>query len=147
MKTERGFTLVELLLTLAITGILASIVTPMVFQIANITQYGNSHTIVLHELQNAAFWFYYDGQMAKSASGNSTLLITKPDDTTIIYSLTGTTLIRTSGTTITTLAQNISHIGFTTSGRMIQMNIISTHSGRNLVSEQGNYVVYMRPSP
>jgi len=147
VKTQRGFTLVELLIATAITGILAGVLSPIIFQLTNVTEYGNDRSLALHELQNAASWFNYDGQMAASAAGASTLTFTLPSAATVIYYLSGTTLNRTAGATVTPLAQNISNLSFTVNGSLVTMSITSSPPGRMNISEQSSYVVYLRPSP
>ncbi|MDD5288983.1 MAG: prepilin-type N-terminal cleavage/methylation domain-containing protein [Dehalococcoidales bacterium] len=147
MKSEHGFTLVELLITVALTGILVSIVGPSIYQIFNVTEYGDDRLQALHELQNSASWFNYDGQTAVSALGGSGLTLTLPTAQTVTYAKSGTNLQRTSGTSTITLAQNVSSVSFTVSGRLVTMVLTSAPPGRMNVSEQGTYVVYLRPVP
>ena len=147
MKRQSGFTLPELLVTMAITGALATVVGSSVFHIFNVTEYGNDRLQALHELQNAGFWLNNDGQMAVSAVGDGTLVLTLPTSATVTYALSGTNLTRTSGSSVITLAQNISSVSFTVSGRLVTMDLTSAPAGRPNVSEQGTYVVYLRPQP
>ena len=148
MRGEHGFTLVELLITVALTGILASVVGPSISQIVNVTEYGDDRLLALHELQNTASWFSLDGQMAVSAVGGSGLTLTLPTTQTITYTLAGTNLTRNDGVNpVKTLAQNISSVSYTVNGRLVTMNLTSAPTGRMGVSEQGTYVVYLRSVP
>ena len=147
MKSEHGFTLVELLITVALTGILAGIVGPSIYQIFNVTEYGDDRLLALHELQNSASWFNHDGQMAVSGVGGSGLTLTLPTAQTVTYALVGANLRRTSGTSTITLAQNVSSVSFTVNGRLVTMVLTSAPPGRMSVSEQGTYVVYLRSVP
>ncbi len=71
MKGERGFTLVELLVATAITGLILGIVAIAMHHVLTIPEYGNDRVTALHELQNVAHQFSLDGQTAKSATGGS----------------------------------------------------------------------------
>lgn len=145
MRKESGFTLVELLIVVAITGILFGGLGTAIYQMVMVTDYGGDELTALHELQNTAHWFNYDGQMAVSATGGSSLTLTLPTSQTVTYSLSGTNLRRTSGVNTITLAQNISAVSFAVAGSVVTMNITSIPPGRMGVSEQGTYKVYLRP--
>ncbi len=141
---EGGFTLVELLITLAITGIIFTVAGTAIHQLSTVSEYGNNKLAATHELQNAARWFYQDGQMAVSADCGSDLSFTLSSGQTVTYSLDGRFLNRDDGGNIMTLAQNISSISFSAQGRLISMNITSELSGRMEDSEQATYKVYLR---
>lgn len=146
IKEEQGFTLVELLIATAITGLIVSFLGTAIYQIITVTEYGNDRMIAMHELQNAAHWVSLDGQMASAASGGNELALTLPDDSSITYSLVGTELRRTAGESQMALARNISDISFSVENRIITMTITSSPEGRANVSEQGTYKVYLRPT-
>ena len=145
MKRESGFTLVELLIASAITGILATIIGGSVFAVLNVTEYGNARLTALHELQNSGSWLNYDGQMAAAATGGGTLVFTLPTAQTVTYAISGTNLTRTAGSSTMTLAQNITSASFSVSGNLVTVDLTSAPPGRAGVSEQGTYVVDMRP--
>lgn len=144
MNKENGYTLVELLVTIAITGIIFVVVGTVMFQLSTVSGYGNDKLTVSHDLQNAAYWFNLDGQMALSAAGSSSLTWTLPGSQTITYALSGTNLQRNNGTSTLTLSQNISALSFSVQGRLVSMNITSSISERTAVSEQNVYNVYIR---
>ncbi len=146
MKRERGFTLVELLIAVAITGLIVSFLGTAIYKIITVTEYGNDRMTAIHELQNAAHWVSLDGQSASAVSGGNELVLTLPDDSSITYAVVGTELHRTAGESPMTLAQNISDVSFSVENRIITMTITSSPEGRPNVSEQGTYKVYLRPT-
>jgi len=145
MRTEKGITLVELLIVIAITGVLFSVIGPVIYQLTTVSGYGNDRLTAIHELQNSAYWFNYDGQMAVTAAGGSSLVFSLPSGETITYSLNGANFLRTEEGQTMTLAQNISNVAFVVQGRLVSMNITSTLSGRMEAYEQNTYQVYLRP--
>ena len=145
MKREEGFTLIEFMIVIAITGFIVSVLGVAIHQIVTVPEYGNDKITAMHELQNAAHWVNIDGQMAKSASGGNQLILTLPDDSTIDYTLEGNELHRIAGTSNRTIAQNITTANFSIQSRLITMNITSSPAGRWSVSENGTYQVCLRP--
>ena len=146
MKRQRGFTLVELIVATAITGLIVSGLGTAIYQIFTVTEYGNDKLTATHELQNVAHWFSLDGQRAGAASGGNELVLTLSDDSSITYSLVGTELYRTAGASNMTLAQNITSANFSVENRTITMTIASSPEGRWDVSENGTYKVCLRPT-
>jgi len=146
MRWQKGFTITELLVTVAITGLIVSFFGTAVYQIITVTEYGNDEMIARHELQNAAHWVSLDGQMARTASGSSELVLTLPDGSTITYAVENRELRRTAEESQMTSARNISSISFSVENRIITMTITSSPEGRPNVSEQGIYKVCLRPT-
>ena len=146
MKGERGFTLIELLIAAAVTGLIVSVLGVAIYQIITVTEYSNDKMTAMHELQNAAHWFNIDGQRASAASGSNELVLTLPDDSSITYALVGTELNRTADDSQMTVARNITSATFSVQNRTITMNLTSSPVGRQNVSEQGAYKVYLRPT-
>ena len=88
IRDERGMTLVEILVVLAITVMITGILVTVIYQIYQITGWGNNELRVQHDLQNAATWLNRDVVSASSAeiSGSQLILI-------VPYSITGTTIL------------------------------------------------------
>jgi prepilin-type N-terminal cleavage/methylation domain-containing protein len=143
---ERGFTMVELVMAVAVTGLIVSFLGTSIHQMFTVTEYGNDKLTAMHELQNAANWFSLDGQQAKSAIVSGGLSLTLSDNSSVTYSLTGTELRRTAGGAQMVLARNITSTNFSIANRVITMSIISSPVGRDNVSESGTYRIYLRPS-
>ena len=146
MKGERGFSLVELTVAIAITGLIVSGLGTAIYQILTVTEYGNDKLTAAHELQNAAHWFSLDGQRASAASGGDELVLTLSDNSSVTYVLVGTELRRTAGGSSITLARNITSADFAVENRIITMTVTSSPEGRWDVSEDGAYKVYLRPT-
>ena len=146
MKGERGYTLVETLIAIAITGCIAAVTALAVGQVVTVPEQGNAHIDALHALQSAAHWVSLDGQTAKSASGGSSLTLTLPDSSNITYSVSGRSLWRTSDNITRTVAEDISSVNFTVQGRTITMHITAAPGSRWSVSENQTYEVVMRPT-
>jgi prepilin-type N-terminal cleavage/methylation domain-containing protein len=144
MRREQGFTLIELLVVVAITGVLCTVIGSVLFQLTRVSGYGNDRLTAIHELQNTAFWFNQDGQMAVAATGGTSLVLSLPAGQ-ITYALVGASFRRTMDGNTITLAQNISEAVFLVQGRLVSMNVTSSLPGRIEVHEQNVYQVYLRP--
>jgi prepilin-type N-terminal cleavage/methylation domain-containing protein len=146
MNGQKGMTIVEMLVSIAITGIIVAFLGTAIYQILTVSEYGNDRLTAMHELQNSAHWFNLDGQKAVTANVNGELLLTISETTSITYSLVGTELHRTSGGSQMTLARNIASAVFSIDNRVITMSLTSSPEGRYDVSENGTYKVFLRPS-
>ena len=138
--------MVELIVAIAITGIIVAFLGTTIYQIITVSEYGNNRFTALHEVQNAAYWFNVDGQGAINATGGSQLVLTLADNSTVSYSLSGTNLLRSSIGSQMTLARNISNASFSVSGRVITINLTSSPVARDAVSQNGTYMVFLRPA-
>jgi prepilin-type N-terminal cleavage/methylation domain-containing protein len=162
MKSQEGFTLPELLVTVAITGIIVSFLGTAVYQILTVTEYGSDKMVAMHELQNTAHWVSYDGQMARTASGGSELVLLLPDNSQVTYGVVGSELLRTEEGSQMILARNISAVEFLVEKRMerisagsfyedrgkhtITMTVTSSPEGRPNIIEQREYKICLRPT-
>jgi prepilin-type N-terminal cleavage/methylation domain-containing protein len=146
MKGERGYTLIETMMVLIITGFLAVVLGLVVQQVVSVPEKGSVQVNALHSIQNAAHWMALDAQMAASATGGSALTITLPSGNVSVYALSGTDLQRTFNGDNRTVAEYVSSVNFTVLNRVIYMTIVTTPGNRWDVSENQTYQVYMRPT-
>jgi prepilin-type N-terminal cleavage/methylation domain-containing protein len=144
MQKSAGFTLVELLISIAIGGLIFSIAAAAIYQLSSVTTYGSSRLEVLHDQQNAAFWFNQDGQQSLTASVNSGLIFKDGNGVTTTYRLSGTNLERVWGNSVQVLGQNISSAGFSVNQRLVSMHLVSSIAGRTEDGVDKTYQVYLR---
>ena len=144
MTTQKGMTMVELMVVIATTGIIIAFLGTAIYQIATVTEYGNDRLTAMHELQNAAYWVSFDGKQATDASVSGGLLLTNSDNSTISYSLSGNELHRTTGGNQLIVARNITSVDFSVDNRTVIMSLTSAPEGRDNVSENGTYRVNLR---
>ena len=67
-RNQRGFTLVELIIAIAVSGVIAGATTGAIFQLMNDSARSNNHMTAVRQVQNAGYWFSRDALMAKSVS-------------------------------------------------------------------------------
>jgi prepilin-type N-terminal cleavage/methylation domain-containing protein len=146
MKGERGYTLIEALIALAITGFIITVIGMVVQQMVVVPERGVDQFDAMHPMQNAAHWLTLDGQMASSAVGGNNLTITLANSTVINYVCYGTHLYRLSGSDNRTIAGNVASANFTVLDRVIYMTIVTVPDSRWNVSENYTYRAYMRPT-
>lgn len=67
-KNQRGFTLIEALIAVAITSIIGVSVAMTVFQVFDINARSSNRMIAIKQVQNAGYWISHDARMAQSAN-------------------------------------------------------------------------------
>jgi len=65
-RGERGFTLIEVLVVIAIAALITLGATTTTFQVFNVTRHSNDHIAVVRQVQNAGYWISRDALMAES---------------------------------------------------------------------------------
>jgi hypothetical protein len=145
MNGQKGMTVAELVVAIAITGVIVVFLGTAINQIITVSGYGNDRLTATHELENVAHWFNIDGQGAVAATGGTSLALTMADNSSITYTLSGTEIRRTAGGQQMTLARNITDANFSIDNRVVTISLTASPSGRYGVSENGTYYVYLRP--
>ena len=64
-KKQRGFTLIDLLIAIAITSVITGGITTAIFQTFTVNARTSSHMTAVRQVQNAGFWISCDTQMAE----------------------------------------------------------------------------------
>jgi len=146
MRRERGLGLVELLVATAVAGVVLNGLGAAVHQLVTATESGSDTVTAVHELETVAHWVSVDGRRAVTATGGGGLVLSLPDTSSISYTLAGTELHRTAGGSQMTLARSISDVSFSVQDRTITVLITATPPGRQGISKQGTYKVYLRPT-
>jgi prepilin-type N-terminal cleavage/methylation domain-containing protein len=67
-SNQKGLTLVELVMAMAVTAIIASAVTAVIYQVFNMNARSSNHMIAIRQVQNAGYWVSHDAQMAQSTN-------------------------------------------------------------------------------
>jgi len=160
-KNQKGFTMVELLIAVAITAVIVGSVTTVIFQVFTGNTRTSNHMTAVRQVQNAGYWVSHDVQMANSVNATGAagfpLLLTwvKWEDGTsdnVTYALTSSQLVRTekvgAGLPKTTVvARYITQASCNlTSGRLIFNVTATVGSGSLAKSETRVYEIVPRPS-
>ena len=65
-KNQMGFTLIEMIIVLAIAGIVIGATTMVIFQVINGSSHTSNHMTAVRQVQSAGYWVSRDTQMAKT---------------------------------------------------------------------------------
>jgi len=167
ISDERGMTLVEILVAVAITALITGTLVTAIYQIYQVTGWGNNEMRVQHDLQNAATWLNRDVVSASSAEvsgspgGDSQMVLTIPyfitDTTTLTRTITYTytydpvdghgDLVRISGSSKVTVARHIGYIAFSATDTVTSAITITITSQAGDVTGSATLHLDMRPEP
>jgi len=157
---QKGFTLVELLVAVAVGGIIIWGVVTTIFQVTWGTNRTNNQVVALTNVHHAALQIKKDLQMAQNAdfSGGPAVTLSwtdytssfetlEPEDHSSGYELSGSDLRRTYDGTTGIVGRNIISIDVTehpTNDRVIDVVITATEGDVTPRSETLEFSVYMR---
>ena len=154
---QKGMTLIELMVSLAITGMVVSAALGLIFHEFRGTAIAKTYVTAAHEIGNAARWISQDGMMAESsglvegahpADYLNLTWIERYDFANIPHSssyyLEGTQLRRDYDGTVTTVARDISKIEFSQTGRLLTLSISCTPRWWNSATVEKTYRIYLR---
>ena len=151
-RAQDGFTLVELLISLAIGALIVGVLGTFISQTLNLTSGGNDRLLVTDDLRTAGAWLTQDGQMAdlaKLTAVASTLVLSwtvySPVTVTYqsTYAVSGTQLLRGLAVGVATpvtitIARHIASpdgVSFSKGGDMLTATITAT-SGQTTESRR-----------
>lgn len=154
-RSERGFTIPEMLISAVLVGISAALIATAIYQIFVVAKDGNSRLAVLGDVQNTAIWIGRDSSESTSwsaGSGNVYGTLATGDPTVeyrYSYDAANTSLVRehlVSGSPVSTLniARRIANQGdvsFSLTGTLLTVSITGT-SGQS--SESATLKLGMR---
>jgi len=153
IRNERGVSLVELILVLAIMGLIIGVLATAIYQIVDITSRGNSEMVVQHDLRNAAVWLNRDVLSASEAEviGSRMVLtiptfITTTINITYTYSEADGTLTRDSGDSTMMVARRVNSFAFSATGMVTSAITITITSRVGDVAQSVTLHLDMRPS-
>lgn len=65
-NNQKGFTMIEVVLAIALTGIITGGITMSIFQVFTGNARTSNHMTAVRQVQNAGYWISHDAQMAQS---------------------------------------------------------------------------------
>ena len=65
-RRQGGFTLIEILVALAITGFIGASITTAIVQVMKVNALGNNHVIAVKQVENAVYWINRDVRMSQT---------------------------------------------------------------------------------
>ena len=159
IRDEKGMTLVEILVVLAITAMITGILVTVIYQIYQITSWGNNELVVQHDLQNAATWLNRDVMKARSVEvSDSQMILAIPyyviaetleihtNAITYTFSITDSTLTRDSGDSMLIVARHIVSNPFPPADTFSSIVMITITSQAGDVTESAILHLGMRSS-
>ena len=159
LSKAEGFTLLEVLVAMAIGSVLLTVAVPSIYQVIYGTARSNSQVVVLDEVNRAALQIKKDLQSRDSAniSGNSDVLALDWANRTAFESESGVTnhsslytlsdmgeLRRTYDGTVGIIARQIESISYSDGGDYIDVVITATSPTIPYRSETLSFSVYKR---
>ena len=64
-KNQKGFTLIELIVAIAITALIIGVIVMSIFQVFIVNALSSNHMLAVRQVQNAGYWINHDVQMAQ----------------------------------------------------------------------------------
>jgi len=156
---QKGFTLIEILVVMAVGGILMTGIVLSIYNVVWGSARSNSQVVALTDVNHAAWWLKKDIMMTQNTDltdgvpqSSVTLSWTdytgfEPEDArnhSSAYVLSGTELRRTYDGIVNIAGRNITSIDFTQDGRVVTVVITATGPGVSQRSETLKLIAYTR---
>jgi prepilin-type N-terminal cleavage/methylation domain-containing protein len=143
---QKGFTLIEILVVMAVGGMIMTVALLTIYQIVWGTERSNDQVMALTDAHYAAMWLKWDLQMAQDTNlvdedpvPKSSVSLGWIDNTGFVaanesahssnYTLSGTELLRNYDGTTKIVGRHISSIGFIQNGKVVTCNLTATGPG------------------
>jgi prepilin-type N-terminal cleavage/methylation domain-containing protein len=119
-KGQKGYTLMEMAIAMAVGGIIAGAITLTIFQVINTTARTSNQMTVIRQIQSAGYWMSSDVRMAHVITPTSDpdgfpLVLSWTDwdgnVNSVSYTLNGTDLVRNHNGTPNVIAEFINSAG------------------------------------
>lgn len=140
---QKGFTLIEIMVVMAVSGLVVMAVVTSIYQIFWGTLRTNDSSMALNEVNNVVPWLKRDIQISQYSNLTNGDPVPKSSlelhwidltffatDNVVVhdsdYSLSGTTLLRVYDGTTRVIGRNITSIGFTQDNYIITCNLTTT---------------------
>jgi prepilin-type N-terminal cleavage/methylation domain-containing protein len=154
-RNQQGFTLIELIMSVTITAIIAAVLITTLSQTVSISWAGNKHMQAVKQVENALFYINRDAQAAASiGTSGAWLVITRTDGTVVSYSLitpadgSPVYLQRNQSGSTVTVARNIDTTANLTrcsyDNGLLRVRITASLNGLGAASETRDLVIYPR---
>ena len=152
---QAGFTLIEVLVSVTVGGMLATVLAASIFQLSQASAIGEARLEALHELQRAHLWISGDVHRAETTSvpdGGSTVTTADFNWTEdgnphqCSYALAGTDLQRTCDGVRAVVARLVTTLEFSRQAAMVTIAVETTAPGDPGVQEQGTLLALLRPA-
>lgn len=156
---EKGFTLVELLVALAVGSVILTVAVPSIYQVIYSTARSNNQVVALTDINRAALAIRNDLLMTQTTDlgsvPKSSANLTWTDYTTSFgsswashsssYSLSGKELRRTYDGKVGIVGRNVISLSFTQSGQFVTVVIATSNTTPPSGIETIKFGVHLRP--
>lgn len=160
---QKGFTLIEMLLTIALTGIITGVILTPIFQTLKIPARSSLKITAMENIKNSAYRISKDLRMAKTTDlidgaapvNHLTLnwtswydvsgqLISHPHS--VVYTLSGVKLMRSYDNGTQTIVGNyINSVEFSRLNQIIYVSINASPENKSQTAERKAYRMYLQP--
>lgn len=159
MMKQSGFTLIEVLVVVAIGGVILTGAFATLQQITLGVPSNNNRTVVLSDINSAASYIRRDIQMAQETNlpvGGTpqnwitfdwydfTLFEADNISHSCTYTLSDTTLLRNYDDTTSIIGRHITNISFSQDGEFINVSVTANSTGWQGRGKTLNFSIYMR---
>ena len=164
MMKQKGFTLIEILVVMAVGGMVMAVALLTIYQIVWGTERSNDQVVTLTDANYAAMWLKWDLQMAQNTNlvdwdpvPKSSVSLNWIDNTGFAaegernhssnYTLSGTELLRNYDGTTKIVGRHISSISFIQNGSVVTCNLTATGPGimERIENLEFSVITHMRP--